>query len=175
MIAAVQPVTDALSVLAWTTLMLFAVLLARRLGSGRRSAWALVAVCCGVVAVDKAIDLQTAFYVLAQRTVGALDPYLGLREHRALGRVVLVVSLIALVVLAAVHLARSKHAWDRAERLALLGLALVPIYVGMRLLPGMSQLVDSATDNVIELIALALIASGERLALRQCAAPSLLP
>jgi hypothetical protein len=164
MIAAVQPVTDALSVLAWTTLMLFAVLLARRLGSGRRSAWALVAVCCGVVAVDKAIDLQTAFYVVGQRTVGALDPYLGLREHRALVRVVLVVPLIAVVVLGAVHMARKKHAWDRAEHLALLDLALVPIYVGLRLLPGLSNVFVGATDKVIELTALILIASGERIA-----------
>lgn len=175
MIAAVQPITDALSVLAWTTVMLFAVLLARRLGSGRRTAWALVAVCCGVVAVDKAIDLQTAFYVLGQRTVSALDPYLGLREHRALVRVVLVVPLIAAVVLGAVHLARRKHAWGRAERLALLGLALIPIYVASRLLPGMSHLVDSATDKAFELIALVLIVSGERLAFRRPARLPLLP
>lgn len=167
MIAAVQPVVDALSVLAWSTLMLLALVLARRLDAGRRSAWALVAACCGVVALDKAIDVQSAVYVLGQRMFGAMDPYLGLREHRALVRFVLVVPLLAVAVVGTLGLARTKRSWGSAERLGLLGLTLILVYVGLRLLPGMGQLVDSSADKVFELTALVVIASGERLAWRR--------
>jgi hypothetical protein len=162
MIATAEPLTDPISALAWTTLMIFALLLARRLGSGQRSAWAVVTACCGVVAVDKAIDLQSALYLLGQSTLGALDPYLGVREHRVLVRIVLVAPVLVLGVLGAVGIARRKRAWGQAERLSLLGLTLLLVYGGLRLLPGLGHLVDSATDIVLEVSVLLLIALSVR-------------
>jgi hypothetical protein len=164
MIAIVEPLADAVSCLAWAALAIVAARLVQRAPTSRHAAWALVAACCVVVAVDKTVDLQTAFYALAQRAVGALDPLLGLRARRDLVRVVLVVPALATVVLGGRWLARRNRAWGRAERLAMAGIALVLVYVGLRLLPGMGSVVDSGTDRVLELAALLLIASGAQLA-----------
>jgi len=153
--------------LAWLALAVAATaLLARCRSPG--GCWWIVAAGCMFAAVDEWIDLQSACFRLGKAVAGAALHAFGLDAHRPLAKV----ALLGLGTLAAVTavwwFARRDRAFDRSKAIACAGLALALVFVGARLLPGLTWLFDSPVGVAIEVVAWALISIGVRGGFRRC-------
>ena len=157
--ASASPIGDTITLVVWSVLAAFALRLVWRLPPDRRGAWRVVAGYCSVVAIDKAVDLQTAFYQFVQWSLDTLDPWLGLRQHHRFVRFLLLVPMTAVAVGGTVWLVRRDPHLDRGRKLAIAGLVLVLLLVGLRLLPGFVML-DEQTGWVVEGLACLLISIG---------------
>src|SRR5690606_16768004 len=148
-----------ITLLAWSILALLSWLLVRRLPRAERGAWLVVAAYCSIIAIDKAIDLQLAFYNFAQWCVDALDPWFGLRQHRGIVKFALMIPMLIITVGGTIWVARQDRRLDLSRALAIAGLVLVLLLVGMRILPGFGFL-DEAVGWGFEAVSCALIAAG---------------
>ena len=161
---------DLVTLVVWSLLALFALWLVLRLPRGVRGTWLVVAAYCSVVAIDKSIDLQSTFYRLVQWGIDLLDPSLGLRRHRTVLRIALLVPLTALAVGGTLWLVRRDRRLDRARLMAITGLVLVLLLVGLRLLPGL-EAIDETTGWIVEGIACACVGCGLRMGWPRLAKP----
>jgi hypothetical protein len=116
-----------------------------------------------VVAVDKFADLQTAFYTTVRWAIEVLDPWFGLRQHRLLVRLTLLVTMTLVAVGGTVILVRRDRSFDRGKKLAIAGLVLVLLFVAGRLLPGIRGLLNEAVCWGLEGVACLMIAMGLRM------------
>jgi hypothetical protein len=153
------PIGDVVTAIVWSALAVGSVALVVRLPRGSRGAWLVVAIYCSVVAADKIVDLQTAVYLTAKWTVGALQPFVELRSHRNAIRVGLVLVLLSIGIGGTVWLVRRDRALDLPRLLALGGLLLVMAMVGGRLVRG-SPFADEVVGWVVEGIGCTGIAVG---------------
>ena len=158
-----SPVGDTVTLVVWAVLACLSLRLVWRLPASVRGAWYVVAIYCTVVAVDKFVDLQTAFYQTVRWSTEVLDPWLGLRQHRLFVRVLLLVPATIVAVGGTVALVRRDRNIDRAKKLAIGGLVLVLVFVAGRLLPGLRWLFSEAVCWGLEAVACLLIAAGLRL------------
>lgn len=162
---ATTPVGDTITLVVWAVLAACALRLVRRLPRRERGAWLVVAIYCTIVAVDKAVDLQTVFYRVVQWALDVADPWLGVRAHRNLVKGLLLVPLTIVAVGGTLWLVRRDRHLDRGRKLAIAGLVLVLLLVGLRLLPPFRAL-DETACWVVEGLACGLIAWGLRLGWR---------
>lgn len=152
---------------AWSVLAVAAAALLVR-QRAPRGLWWLVAAACIVVAIDKAVDLQTRVFEGGKVALGAVLDGLGIgaarRAAKALALAVVTVGAIASLV----WFVRRDRAIDRSKLLAVAGLALVLALVGVRILPGMAWLADPRAGWAVEAVACALVACGLRGGFRRC-------
>ena len=158
-----SPVGDTITLVVWAVLALLSLRLVWRLPGSGRGAWYVVAIYCSVVAVDKIIDLQTAFYATVRWGIEVLDPWFGLRQHRVLVRLLLLVPMAIIAVGGTVMLVRRDRQIDRGKKLAIGGLILVLLFVLGRLLAGLRWVLNEAVCWGLEGVACALIALGLRM------------
>lgn len=152
---------------AWTLLALAAVLLVLRLRRPR-GLWPALAALCVVIAVDKAVDLQTPAFAAAREAARALLGALGLAGARGVVKAALLLgaTIVALGVVAVV-LRRSPRA-TRGERLALAAFAAVAALVGLRFVPGLGWLADPRVGWACEALACGLLIAGLADGFRRC-------
>ena len=158
-----SPVGDTITLVVWAVLALLSLRLVWRLPASARGAWYVVAIYCTVVAIDKFVDLQTAFYATVRWGIEVLDPWLGLRQHRPLVRVTLLVPMTLVAVGGTVILVRRDRSFDRGKKLAIGGLVLVLLFVAGRLMPGTRGILNEALCWGLEGVACLMIAIGLRM------------
>jgi hypothetical protein len=151
---------DTITRAVWSVLAVFSLLLVRRLSTERRGAWCLVAFYCSVVAADKWVDLQTAFYHAVRWLLGCTESLLGLRDHKPVVRVLFLVLMTIGAVGGTVRVVWRDQRLDGAKKLAVAGLVLVLLLIGVRLLPGLGGILDESACWVLEGAACALIVAG---------------
>jgi len=156
---------DQITLLAWAILAVLSWLLVRRLPRHERGAWLVVAAYCSVIAIDKAVDLQIAFYSFVQWSVDVLDPWFGLRQHRGVVKVLLLVPMLIVTVGGTIWIVRQDRRLDRSRVFAIAGLVLVVLLVGVRALPGFGFL-DEEVGWGLEAVSCWLIAAGLLLGFR---------
>jgi len=144
---------------AWTALAVAAVLLVLR-PRGGRGLWWFVASACVVIALDKAIDVQTFVFHSAKELTGELLAAVGLAEARKRVKVAMLLAATIVGLAALLWLVRRDRAIDRAKLLACTGLALVMALVGIRAVPGLDRLADPRAGWVVEAIACSCVAAG---------------
>lgn len=153
--------------LAWTALAVAAVALVAR-HRGPRGLWWLVAAACVVVAVDKAVDLQTHVFATGKAAARAALAALGLDGARKPVKAALLLAGTLAALAAFAWLLRRDRAIDAPKRLACAGLALVVALVGLRFAPGMGWLADVRASWAVEAVACGLVAIGLRGGFRRC-------
>lgn len=158
---------DVVMQVAWTALAIAAVALAARLRAPR-GLWPALAALCVVVAVDKAVDLQTPIFAAAREAARALLAAVGLADARRALKATLLVggTLVALGVVAVV-VRRSPRA-SRGERPALAAFAVVAALVGLRFVPGLGWLADPRLGWACEAVACGLLVAGLADGFRRC-------
>lgn len=150
--------------IVWTALAAAAVALAAKLRAPR-GLWPAFAALCVVIAIDKAVDLQTHAYVAATAMARALLDALGLADARGTVKAALLVVVAAGIV--AVIL-RSAPRATRGERFALAAFALVAALVGAHFVPGLGWLNASRLDWAGEALACGLLVAGLVDGFRRC-------
>jgi hypothetical protein len=133
-----------------------------RLPANRRGAWCVVAIYCVVVAVDKIVDLQMVFLQSVRWGLDVLDPWLGLRQHRLLVRVILLLLMAVIAIGGTVALVRRDRDFDAGKKLAISGLILVLLFVMGRMMPVLATVLSQTVCWVLEAVACLLIAIGLR-------------
>lgn len=155
-------VGDTIFLVLWALLALVSWLLVLRLPAGRRGAWLLVSTYCTIVALDKVIDLQMALFVSVRWSIDLLDPWFGLRQHRLVVRVLVLLTLAGLAIAGTVLLARRDLYLDRGKKVAISGMLLVLLLVAARLVPGLSAVFSDNLCWIFEGISCLLIVGGMR-------------
>lgn len=146
----------------WSGLAAHCWVLYARLVGGPRAVWLVVALYCSVFAIDKVVDLQVAVYRAMVDLRDLLASGLGLRDHRHLVRVVLLLPGVALVVAGTLWTVRRDRPFDGARQKAMLGLLLVLVMVGVRSLPGLDTWFGEVVCWVIEGVAALMVWLGLR-------------
>lgn len=154
------PLGDAITLAVWTLLALAAVLFVLRVPAARRGTWLLVALACTVVALDKAVDLQSLAYEVVRGGAHLLEAVLGARAQHAAVKAAILLGMTGCGVAAAVWWVRRDRPLDRPRWSAVCGLLLVVVYVGVRFLPGCASLAEEWVGWLVEAVAVALVASG---------------
>lgn len=145
---------------AWTLPALPAAGLAVRSGRGRRATWTLVALTCAVIVLDKLVDVQIVAYRLGKAAVQAIDPESRWRGEHLWIRVVVLAALVAAGAAGLVGWARLDRERSLGKRLAVLGLALVVAFLGLRQLPPLKPWVEPPRDLLFEGTAWLLVVVG---------------
>lgn len=152
---------------AWTLLALAAVRLVARLRAPR-GLWPALAALCVVIAVDKAIDLQTPAFAAAREAARALLGALGLADARRAVKAALLVGATLVALGAAIVVLRRSPRATRGERFALAGFAVVAALVGLRFVPGLGWLADPRIGWACEAVACGLLVVGLADGFRRC-------
>lgn len=158
-----SPIGDTITLVAWAVLGIMSLRLVWRLPASRRGAWYVVSIYCAAVAVDKIVDLQMEFLLTVRWGMDVLDPWLGLRQHRPIVKVLLLLLMASVAVGGTVTLVRRDRDLDRGKKLAISGLILVLLFVAGRLLPGLATVFSEAVCWGLEAVACLLIATGLRI------------
>lgn len=158
---------DAVMQVAWTALAVAAVALAAKLRRPR-GLWPALAALCVVIAVDKAVDLQTPAYALARETARAALAAIGLADARRAVKAALLVAGTLVALAALVVLLRRSPRATRGERFAVAAFALVAALVGLRFVPGLGWLADPRLGWACEAVACGLLATGLADGFRRC-------
>jgi hypothetical protein len=158
---------DAITLVVWCTLAVAAVLLVARRPRLRRGTWPLVAACCCVIALDKAIDVQTVVYRLVRWCCRATESAFRLREQHPVVKACVLLTATGGVCAVAGWLLWRDRPLDRPRAFAAGGLLLVVLLVGLRLVPGLDWLDAESHGWIVEGAACAAIAFGLRGAWRQ--------
>jgi hypothetical protein len=152
---------DLVMQIAWIAAAAAAVVLVRRRRGSPRAIWRIAAAGLVVIALDKALDLQNLLLALAKWGVRELAGG-DLGEHRQLLRDALLVAATIAGVAFVVWLSRRERARERGSLLALTGLAMVAVLVGLRLVPAFGTLHDERVGWLVEAVALACVGAGLR-------------
>lgn len=160
---AASPIGDTITLVAWAVLGVLSLRLVWQLPASRRGAWCVVAIYCVAVAIDKLVDLQMVSLLSVRWCLDVLDPWLGLRQHRLIVRVVLVLLLAIIAVGGTVTLVRRDRDFDAGKKLAISGLILVLLFVTGRMMPVLATVLSESVCWVLEGLACLLIAIGLRL------------
>ncbi len=158
-----SPIGDSVTLVVWAVLGIVSLRLVWRLPASRRGAWYVVLIYCAAVAIDKVVDLQMVFLLAVRWGVDMLDPWLGLRQHRLVVKVLLLLLMASVAVGGTVTLVRRDRDLDRGKKLAISGLILVLLLVAGRLVPGLATVFSEAVCWGFEAAACLLIAAGLRL------------
>jgi len=129
-------------------------------GKRERASWGLVSAACAVIVTDKLVDLQTWLLRSAKASLRGLDPEQRMRGEHLWMRVLLLGSLMAAGVVGLWLWARLDRARTWPKRAALAGLALVVLFLGMRLFPRFNDWTGHPRDLVVEAAAWLLVAGG---------------
>jgi hypothetical protein len=147
-------------ILLWTLPLVLALRLAVRAPRGARNGWLLLAAGCAVIVTDKAFNIQLPLYQACKDVVHALDPELRLRGEHLWIRFVLLGGLFAIGCTGIVFFLRWDRELTRAKGVALLGLAMVMAYLGLRLLPRIHASLTEPQRLAIEGTCLAVVLAG---------------
>lgn len=161
-----SPLADRITFGVWCTIAFVSCLLLWRRSAARRGVWLVVAGCCVVVALDKAVDLQVVGYELLRVVARAGEALLGAPAHDRRVKAGVLLASTAAAVAAIAWLVHRDRPLDGGRRSALLGILLVLSLVGMRFVPGLPWLADERVGWVIEGLAVACLCLGLRRALR---------
>jgi len=145
--------------LAWIAAAVAAVVLVRRRRGSPRAVWGITAAGLVVIALDKMLDLQNPLLALAKWSVRQLAGG-ELGEHRQQLRDALMVAGAIASVAFVVWLWRRERARERGSLLAVTGLAVIVVLVGLRLVPAFGVLDDDRVGWLVEAAALALVGAG---------------
>lgn len=161
LVAEPGPLQQSLEVVLWAAPAGLAAHRFLRTPRGTRATWLLVGAACAVIAVDKAVDLQTVAYHAAKDWIGRYAPELRAGGSAQGWRVALLVAggtagLLALWALAR----RDRQVRTAPKLLALSGLAGVIVYLAARLVPTLGEHFTTGLRWSVELTCWALIVTG---------------
>lgn len=157
-----SPIGDIITLVAWAVLGAMSLRMVWQLPASRRGAWYVVAIYCVAVAIDKIVDLQMVFLLTVRWGMDVLDPWLGLRQHRLVVRVILLLLLAIIAIGGTVTLVRRDRDFGTGKKLAISGLILVLLFVLGRMMPVLATVLSQTVCWVLEAVACLLIAIGLR-------------
>jgi len=136
---------QALEIAAWSLPLIVAVRYARGAPAGARNAWWLLAAGCAVIVLDKSFDFQMPLYQAGKNLVHTLDPELRLRGEHLWIRYVLLSGFFLIGCIGLFFFLRRDRDLSLAKGVSHLGLAMVMAYLGLRLVPRIS---DRLTESL---------------------------
>ncbi len=160
-----------LALVMWVLPLGLAIRLACREVKGRRRTWWVMALCCAVIVLDKAVDLQQPVYELCQQLVAAWDPDERLWGAHLIWRYLLLGGLFLAGALGLWWLVRGDQGLHLGKSLALFGMLLIMLYMGLRLVPAVGERITASLDKVVQVGCWFLVLLGQGLSLR-CHRPS---
>ena len=151
---------QAVEVAAWSLPLVWAVTLAVKAPAGGRNAWLLLAAGCALIVLDKAFDMQLPLYQVGKDLVHALDPELRLRGDHLWIRYVLLGGLFVSGCTGVVFFLRWDRELSRAKCVALLGLSMVMGYLGLRLVPRITEQLTEPLRLSVEALCYGVMIAG---------------
>ena len=127
---------------------------------GLRFTWLIVAAACGVIVLDKLVDLHAYLHDAGSQIAWTLDPDNGLRGDMLVVRLALLGGLFVAAVVGLWMFVRLDRARTAPKWTALGGLVLIFGLLGARLVPALRDLLGGASGKLPEAVAWLLVVLG---------------